>query len=185
MRLPRVIRLDASDTRIFERAAEPGEWAVSGAFAFADAEPATLTGKRRPAFANGFLGTTSFGRATLVEVAEIDEASHADVIQRLALHFITDYGAPDLEAALPAARDEVAFADGADGIVNAEHIAREHGAAALADDSLEHLLEVMDAEQTEHLPVVDGTATRRVIGVVHRTDVLIAHNRALIADHHQ
>ena len=80
---------------------------------------------------------------------------------------------------------EFAFADGADGIVNAEHIAREHGAAALADDSLEHLLEVMDAEQTEHLPVVDGTATRRVIGVVHRTDVLIAHNRALIADHHQ
>ena len=80
---------------------------------------------------------------------------------------------------------EFAFADGADGIVNAEHIAREHGAAALADDSLERLLEVMDAEQTEHLPVVDGDATRRVIGVVHRTDVLIAHNRALIADHHQ
>ena len=80
---------------------------------------------------------------------------------------------------------EFAFADGADGIVNAEHIARQHGAAALADDSLERLLEVMDAEGAEHLPVVDGTATRRVIGVVHRTDVLIAHNRALIADHHQ
>ncbi len=110
MRLPRVIRLDQSDTRIFERAAEPGEWAVPGAFAFADADPATLTGKRRQAFANGFLGTTSFGRATLVEVAEIDEAGHADVVQRLALHFITDFGAPDLEAALPAAREEVAFA---------------------------------------------------------------------------
>ena len=80
---------------------------------------------------------------------------------------------------------EFAFADGADGIVNAEHIAREHGAAALADDSLERLLEVMDAEGAEHLPVVDGAATRRVIGVVHRTDVLIAHNRALIADHRQ
>ena len=80
---------------------------------------------------------------------------------------------------------EFAFADGADGIVNAEHIARQHGAAALADDSLERLLEVMDAEGAEHLPVVDGTETRRVIGVVHRTDVLIAHNRALIADHQQ
>ncbi len=80
---------------------------------------------------------------------------------------------------------EFAFADGADGIVNAEHIARQHGAAALADDSLERLLEVMDAEGAEHLPVVDGAETRRVIGVVHRTDVLIAHNRALIADHHQ
>ena len=110
MRLPRVIRLDQSDTRIFERAAEPGEWAVSGAFAFTHADPASLTGKPRQAFANGFLGTTSFGRSTLVEVAEIDEAGHADVVQRLALHFIADYGAPDLEAALPAARDEVAFA---------------------------------------------------------------------------
>jgi len=80
---------------------------------------------------------------------------------------------------------EFAFADGADGIVNAEHIARQHGAAALADDSLERLLEVMDDEGAEHLPVVDDAATRRVIGVVHRTDVLIAHNRALIADHHQ
>ncbi len=110
MRLPRVIRLDQSDTRIFERAAEPGEWAVSGAFAFANADPAALAGKRRQAFAHGFLGTTSFGRSTLVQVAEIDEAGHADVVQRLALHLITDYGAPDLEAALPAARDEVAFA---------------------------------------------------------------------------
>ncbi len=110
MRLPRVIRLDASDTRIFERAAEPGEWAVTGAFAFTHADPASLTGKRRQAFANGFLGTTSFGRATLVEVAEIDEAGHADVVQRLALHFIAEYGAPDLAAALPAARDEDAFA---------------------------------------------------------------------------
>ena len=80
---------------------------------------------------------------------------------------------------------DLAFDDGADEIVDAEHIAREHGAAALADDSLERVLEVMGAEQAEHLAVVDGTETRRVIGVVHRTDVLIAHNRALIADHHQ
>ena len=64
--------------------------AVTGAFAFANADPAALIGKQRQAFANGFLGTTSFGRSTLVEVAEIDEAGHADVIQRLALHFITD-----------------------------------------------------------------------------------------------
>ena len=35
MKLLRTIRADASDTFVFERAAEPGEWAVSGAFAFA------------------------------------------------------------------------------------------------------------------------------------------------------
>jgi len=34
MKLIRTIRLDPSDTFVFERAAEPGEWAVSGAFAF-------------------------------------------------------------------------------------------------------------------------------------------------------
>ncbi|MFQ5957981.1 MAG: DUF6505 family protein [Alphaproteobacteria bacterium] len=112
MRFPRAIRLDDSDTRIFERAAEPGEWAVPGSFAFADATPEELTGKRRQAFAHGFLGTRSFGRTTLVEVAEIDDAAYEEVVQRLALHFISDYGAPDLAAALPPAREEAEFAAG-------------------------------------------------------------------------
>ncbi len=112
MRFPRVIRLDESDPRIFERAAEPGEWAVPGAFAFADADAGSLTGKRLQAFARGFLGTRSFGRTTLVEVATIDAADYDAVVERLALHFITDYGAPDLDAALPAAREEAEFAAG-------------------------------------------------------------------------
>ncbi|MEY3552369.1 MAG: hypothetical protein RL735_717, partial [Pseudomonadota bacterium] len=30
MKLPRTLRLDPSDTFVFARAAEPGEWAVSG-----------------------------------------------------------------------------------------------------------------------------------------------------------
>ena len=34
LKFPRTIRLDPSDTFVFERAAEPGEWAVSGAFVF-------------------------------------------------------------------------------------------------------------------------------------------------------
>ena len=110
MRFPRAIRLDASDTRVFERAAEPGEWAVSGAFAFAAADPETLTGKQRQAFARGFLGTRTFGRTTLVEVGTIDEEDYEAVVKRLALHFISDYGAPDLAAALPAAREEAEFA---------------------------------------------------------------------------
>ncbi|MFQ5783820.1 MAG: DUF6505 family protein [Alphaproteobacteria bacterium] len=112
MRFPRTIRLDETDVRVFERAAEPGEWAVPGAFAFADLDPAGLTGKLRQAFVHGFLGTSSFGRSTLVEIAEIDETAYHEVTQRLALHFIADYGAPDLAAALPAAREEAAFAAG-------------------------------------------------------------------------
>ncbi len=110
MRFPKAIRLDASDTRIFDRAAEPGEWAVSGAFAFANLDPADLGGKLGQAFAHGFLGASSFGRTTLVEVAEIDEQAYEALVQRLALHFISDYGAPDLAAAQPVAREEAEFA---------------------------------------------------------------------------
>lgn len=111
MRLPRAIRLDQSDTRVYEVAAEPGEWAIPGAFAFADAAPETLSGKARQAFVHGFLGTKSFGWTTLVEVAEVDEAERARVIDRLARHFVERYGAPGLEAADAAARAEVAFAE--------------------------------------------------------------------------
>ncbi len=110
MRFPRAIRLDRSDLEVYEAAAEPGEWAVPGAFAFADADPADLTGKVRQAFAHGFLGTESFGWTTLVEVAEIDEASYERVVVRLARHFADRYGAPDRAAAMPAARKETEFA---------------------------------------------------------------------------
>ncbi len=42
LKFPRTIRLDPSDTFVFERAAVPGEWAVSGAFAFWNRDPARL-----------------------------------------------------------------------------------------------------------------------------------------------
>ncbi len=112
MRFPRAIRLDASDLKVFAVAAEPGEWAVPGAFAFANTDPQDLTGKARQAFVHGFLGTESFGWTTLVEVAEIDEDNHERVVVRLADHFVAHYGAPDRTAAMPVARDEVGFAAG-------------------------------------------------------------------------
>jgi hypothetical protein len=110
MRFPRTIRLDASDDSVFEVAAQPGEWAVSGAFAFAESDPAALAGKARQAFTSGFLGIESFGWSTLVTVATIDPAAYEAVVTALARHFVECYGAPDLAAALPAARDEAAFA---------------------------------------------------------------------------
>ena len=70
MKLLRTIQLDASDSFVFEMAAESGEWAVSGAFAFARDEPANLRGKARSAFRAGFLGLASLGRSTLVEVVQ-------------------------------------------------------------------------------------------------------------------
>lgn len=110
MRFPRTIRLDNSDEAVFERAAAPGEWAVSGAFAFADRIPAEITGKQRQAFANGFLGTASFGWSTLVQVATIREEEYEAVVNALAAHFVDCYGAPDPAGALPAARAEAEFA---------------------------------------------------------------------------
>lgn len=112
MRFPRTIRLDASDEHVFEHAAGPEEWAVSGAFAFADAEPDSLGGKARQAFKSGFLGTTSFGRSTLVAIGEITEPEFEAVVEALAGHFVAHYGAPSLEAARPAARVEAEFAAG-------------------------------------------------------------------------
>jgi hypothetical protein len=106
MKLPRTIRLDSSDTQVFERAAAPGEWAVSGSFAFASRDPESLHGKERLAFRSGWLGTESFGRCTLVEVAEVEEPEFFRVVECLGRHLVENYGAPSLAAALPAAREE-------------------------------------------------------------------------------
>jgi hypothetical protein len=110
VKLLRTIRLDPSDTFVFERAAEPGEWAVSGAFVFADADPETLPGKPRAAFRSGFLGIPSLGWSTLVQVVEADGAARTCLVEMLAKQLHERLGAPDLAAALAAAEEEVAFA---------------------------------------------------------------------------
>jgi hypothetical protein len=112
MRFPRTIRLDASDEQVFPRVAAPGEWAVAGGFVFADQDPALLAGKERQAFRHGFLGVTSFGWSTLVTVAEIDLLAYEGVIEALAQYLLERYDAPDLDAALQAAREEAEFAAG-------------------------------------------------------------------------
>ncbi|WP_321341561.1 DUF6505 family protein [Breoghania sp.] len=106
----RTIRLDTSDSQIFEAAAGPGEWAVPGGFEFCEMEPSEIRGKTRQAFANGFLSLETFGRSTLVMVAEIAENELEALVQALAMHFVGVYGAPDMASALPVARGEVDFA---------------------------------------------------------------------------
>jgi len=110
MKLPRTIRMDVSDTFVFERAAEPGEYAVSGAFLFADADPAALAGKPRAAFRSGLLGIASFGWSTLAIVSEVTDAEHEAAADLLARQLNDRLGAPDFAAALAAARAELAFA---------------------------------------------------------------------------
>lgn len=110
MKLPRTIRLDPSDGFVFDRAADPGEWAVSGAFLFADDAPETITGKARVAMRSGFLGVASFGWSTLVTVTEASEDDRRAAEDALARHFVARLGAPDLDTARRAAREEIAFA---------------------------------------------------------------------------
>jgi len=109
VRLARTLRFDESDERVFERAAEPDEWAISGAFEFSDWTEEMLAGKARQAFANGWLGLESFGRATFVATAKIEEAEFAALVEHLARHFVERYGAPDQDAARPVAEEELRF----------------------------------------------------------------------------
>ncbi|MBR0679368.1 hypothetical protein GXW74_02625 [Roseomonas eburnea] len=110
-RLLRTLRLDPSDALVFPAAAEPGEWAVPGGFCFWDEDPAKMPGKRRQAFRAGFLGLSSFGWSTLVEVAEATAAQRSEAVALLAAHLRAAYGAPDEAAARAAAEEEVAFAE--------------------------------------------------------------------------
>jgi hypothetical protein len=111
MKLLRTIRLDASDTFVFDVPAESGEWAVSGAFMFWGSPPATLEGKARTAFRSGFLGVGSLGWSTLVQIVEASEAEHQELIDMLTAQLMEHFGAPDLAAAEAAAKDEVTFAE--------------------------------------------------------------------------
>jgi Family of unknown function (DUF6505) len=110
LKLPRTIRLDPSDTFVFEPAAEPGEWAVSGAFVFWNKDPAALGQKQRVALRSGFLGIDSIGWSTLAVVTEATEAERQAMVERLASVLLANFGAPDSEAARVAAEEEVAFA---------------------------------------------------------------------------
>jgi hypothetical protein len=109
VKLLRTIRLDASDAFVFERAATPGEWAVSGAFAFTHLNVTELAGKVRTAFRSGFLGLETLGWSTLVEVVEASASERDAAIERLAQQLVERFGAPDLACARPAAAEEIDF----------------------------------------------------------------------------
>jgi hypothetical protein len=109
VRLARTLRFDASDSQVFDNPAQPDEWAISGTFEFSDWTPDMLSGKHRQAFANGWLGLESFGRATFVATSQIEQAEYDTLINRLAARFVDCYGAPNLGVARPVAEDELRF----------------------------------------------------------------------------
>jgi len=110
-RLPRTIRLDPSDKVVFAHAAEPGEWAVPGTFLFWGRTPDSLSRKEAIAFRTGFLGVADFGFSTLVTVQEAAPDERAVLVDTLARQLVAHLGAPTLDAARPAAEEEVALAE--------------------------------------------------------------------------
>jgi Family of unknown function (DUF6505) len=110
VKLLKTVRADSSDTFVFDNAAAPGEWAISGAWLFANLDPATLSGKPRAAFRGGFLGIGSFGWSTLAQIVEASEEQRAAAVDQLAARLIERCGAPDRASALAAAEEEIAFA---------------------------------------------------------------------------
>jgi hypothetical protein len=110
VKLLKTIRADSSDTFIFHQAALPDEWAVSGAFMFANLDHATSNGKTRAAFRGGFLGIESFGWSTLAQIVEVNVEQRAAAVELLALRLVERCGAPGLHLARRAAEEEIAFA---------------------------------------------------------------------------
>ena len=110
MKLLRTIRLDPSDAFIFPAAAEPGEWAVPGAFAFFGADLSALAGKERAAFRSGFLGVNSLAWSTLAQIVDATPDDRAAAIELLAQRLLDRLGAPDRVAARKAAGEEIDFA---------------------------------------------------------------------------
>jgi hypothetical protein len=110
VKLLRTIALDPSDAFVFDVPAEPGEWAVPGAFRFCDQDPAALGGKARAAFRSGFLGVQSWGWSTLVQIVPATENDCRTLVDLLATQLVDRLGAPDIATARAAAQEEIVFA---------------------------------------------------------------------------
>lgn len=158
MKLLRTIRFDVSDDFVFDVAAGPGEWAVSGAFAFADLDAGDLRGKTKQAFANGFLSLAGFGRSTFAAVAGISAHAHQELIETLAAHFCEAWGAPHMDAARAAAAEELDFISGlvADAPVNTVFTVRRiHGEDGAIREEFRTIAPPREALHTRIWDIVD------------------------------
>jgi hypothetical protein len=157
VKLLRTIRLDASDTFVYERAAAAGEWAVPGGFEFWGADAGQLTGRTRQAFRAGFLGLRSFGWSTLAIVSPVTPSERAEATEALARYLMAVHGAPDLTAATAAAEEEVAaaveLADHPEGTLIALHRTMDHDGTVREQF---RTLSRADARQAAQMPCSAG-----------------------------
>ncbi len=109
MKLAKSIKFDNSDAKVYERSANEGEWAIPGGFIFSFLKQEHIVGKVKQAFANGFLCMPSFGHSTFVCIASLTEDDYKLIVNRLSQHLLENYGAPNMNAALEAANQEIKF----------------------------------------------------------------------------
>lgn len=117
MKFLKTIQFDPSDTFVFENAALPDEWAISGGFLFAGAKEGNLKGKVKQAFSNGFLSAENFGHTTFSSVAEINNEDLENLKTDLAQRFFDELNAPSIEEAKAVSEAEIKFVlDMCDGV---------------------------------------------------------------------
>ena len=105
VKLLRTIRLDPSDTFVFERAARARRMGGARGVRLRRRRCChALAGKARAAFRSGFLGIDSLGWSTLVQVVEASEEDRAAAVDLLAQRLVEHFGAPDLATARPRGR---------------------------------------------------------------------------------
>lgn len=156
MKFARTIRMDGSDTNVFDLPAHPGEWAITGTFAFGGGDPSAWSNKQQLAFKSGWLGTGTFGRSTFVQVAIIPDSQFDDTVKSLATHLFQHYGAPGMLEAMDAARieceDMAALCDHPAGTLLS--IERE-----LGEDGIRERVRIMPAEGDGQHARIWGIAT--------------------------
>jgi hypothetical protein len=72
---------------------------------------ASLEGKARSAFRSGFLGISTLGWSTLVQIVEASENDRRGVVDTLAKQLVANFGAPTIDDAVAAAKEEITFAE--------------------------------------------------------------------------
>lgn len=93
----KAVRLDNSDTEVFETACDADEWVTTGGFAVCDlAEGLHRVPKCR--CASSFLSLTRDARVTIAEVVQVSEADLAIFRDQMRQHLVFHWKAPDADA---------------------------------------------------------------------------------------
>lgn len=113
------------------------------------------------------------------------EASVGDIKRLLGNHSSGDFVVSDSDGRLVGTFSftdlrEVIFNPDLDELVNARDLVDARAPVITPGAELERVLRLMDMDKIDSIAVVEDLDSRRVIGLVHRKDVLLAFNRALL-----